>query len=52
MKKQIKAAVAALSISVIGTGVMADSVNVTLSGGSPSGLWSLLGAGDRPGCEG
>ena len=45
MKKQIKAAVAALSISVIGTGVMADSVNVTLSGGSPSGLWSLLGAG-------
>ncbi|MFC6763093.1 hypothetical protein ACFQFQ_31410 [Sulfitobacter porphyrae] len=51
MKKQIKAAVAALSISVIGTGVMADSVNVTLSGES---VRSLVAAGrrDRPGCEG
>lgn len=45
MNKGFKVVVAALSISMLGSGAVAESINVTLSGGSPSGLWSLLGAG-------
>lgn len=45
MNKKLKAVVAAAGFAVLGSGVMAESINVSLSGGSPSGLWSLLGAG-------
>lgn len=45
MNNFFKAVVTALSISMLGSGATAESLNVTLSGGSPSGLWSLLGAG-------
>ncbi|SDO06388.1 hypothetical protein SAMN05216196_103235 [Lutimaribacter pacificus] len=45
MKLTIKTVFAALGLCVLGSSVAAQSVNVTLSGGNPSGLWSLLGAG-------
>ncbi|AJE47701.1 TAXI family TRAP transporter solute-binding subunit [Celeribacter indicus] len=45
MKRKLTMFFAALGMSVLGSGVTAQSVNVTLSGGNPSGLWSLLGAG-------
>jgi len=35
----------ALGLAVSATTVQAQSLNLTLSGGSPGGLWSLLGAG-------
>jgi TRAP transporter TAXI family solute receptor len=46
-RPQVKSitAVIALSISLIGGLAKADSLNLTLSGGNPGGLWSLLGAG-------
>lgn len=45
MKFPIKAVAASLGVAVLSSAASADSINVTLSGGNPSGLWSLLGAG-------
>ena len=45
MNKSFRAVAAAVGLCVLGSGAMAESINVTLSGGNPSGLWSLLGAG-------
>lgn len=45
MKISFKAVVTAVGITVLASSAFAQSINVTLSGGSPSGLWSLLGAG-------
>jgi len=45
MKLKLKIIMAALGLSVLSGGVHADPINITLSGGNPSGLWSLLGAG-------
>lgn len=45
MKHKIVTLLAAASMSVLAGGATAESINVTLSGGNPSGLWSLLGAG-------
>ncbi|AVW90063.1 MULTISPECIES: TAXI family TRAP transporter solute-binding subunit [Roseobacteraceae] len=45
MKHKLTTFFAAIGICAIGNSAVADSVNVTLSGGNPSGLWSLLGAG-------
>ncbi|WP_138421445.1 TAXI family TRAP transporter solute-binding subunit [Maritimibacter alexandrii] len=36
---------ATLGLAISSTAVSADPVNLTLSGGNPGGLWSLLGAG-------
>ena len=43
MKLSILAA--AVGIAVSSTMAVAEPVNLTLSGGNPGGLWSLLGAG-------
>ena len=45
MNKNFKTFVAAVGMCVLGSTAMAESINVSLSGGNPSGLWSLLGAG-------
>lgn len=45
MKFPIKAVAASIGLAVLASAASAESVNVTLSGGNPSGLWSLLGAG-------
>ncbi|WGT52637.1 TAXI family TRAP transporter solute-binding subunit [Thioclava nitratireducens] len=45
MKTKVATFLAAIGICVMGSGATAESLNVTLSGGNPSGLWSLLGAG-------
>lgn len=45
MHNSLKAIVVAVGLALPGTGAIAESINVTLSGGNPSGLWSLLGAG-------
>lgn len=45
MKRKLTMLFAAIGMSVLGSSVAAQSVNVTLSGGNPSGLWSLLGVG-------
>ena len=45
MNITFKAFVAAAGLCAITGSATAESINVTLSGGSPSGLWSLLGAG-------
>lgn len=45
MNIRLAMASAVIGMSVVATGANADSLNVTLSGGNPSGLWSLLGAG-------
>ena len=42
---RITALVAAIGIAVSTTASVAEPVNLTLSGGNPGGLWSLLGAG-------
>lgn len=42
---KLTALAAAIGIAVSSTAAFADSVNLTLSGGNPGGLWSLLGAG-------
>lgn len=41
----IKALAIALGLAVSGGATSAESINMNLSGGSPGGLWSLLGAG-------
>lgn len=45
MKFPIKAVAASIGVAVLSSAASAESINVTLSGGNPSGLWSLLGAG-------
>nr|WP_286190135.1 TAXI family TRAP transporter solute-binding subunit [Labrenzia sp. R4_2] len=45
VKKSFKAVIAAIGMCAIAGSAVAESVTVTLSGGNPSGLWSLLGAG-------
>ncbi|QFT47346.1 hypothetical protein FIU97_12230 [Roseivivax sp. THAF40] len=42
---KISTIVAALGIAVAAPAAHAEPVNLTLSGGNPGGLWSLLGAG-------
>jgi uncharacterized protein len=42
---KLKALTVALALAVTGGAASAQSVNLTLSGGNPGGLWSLLGAG-------
>ncbi|WP_226561657.1 TAXI family TRAP transporter solute-binding subunit [Salipiger thiooxidans] len=45
MKKFARGVAVALGLSVMAGGASAESLNLALSGASPSGLWSLLGAG-------
>nr|BAH90562.1 hypothetical protein [uncultured bacterium] len=45
MKPTLKIFAAALGLCLVGGAAHAQSINITLSGGNPSGLWSLLGAG-------
>ena len=40
------AAALALSAGLVGGMAQAEPLNLTLSGGNPGGLWSLLGAGN------
>lgn len=42
---KLSALIAALGIAVSSSAATAEPVNLTLSGGNPGGLWSLLGAG-------
>jgi TRAP-type uncharacterized transport system substrate-binding protein len=42
---RLTALAAAISIAATTTFAVAEPVNLTLSGGNPGGLWSLLGAG-------
>lgn len=42
---KIRTMVLALGVSLSAGAVQADALNLTLSGASPGGLWSLLGAG-------
>lgn len=42
---RLTALVAAIGIAASSTATFAEPVNLTLSGGNPGGLWSLLGAG-------
>lgn len=42
---KIKALAVAVCIGVMPVAAQADSLNLTLSGGNPGGLWSLLGVG-------
>ena len=44
-RMKLSALIAALGIAVSSSAATADPVNLTLSGGNPGGLWSLLGAG-------
>lgn len=42
---KLTALAAAIGIAATSTAAVAEPVNLTLSGGNPGGLWSLLGAG-------
>ena len=42
---QLTALAMTVGLAVSATAVQAQSLNLTLSGGNPGGLWSLLGAG-------
>lgn len=42
---KLKALAIALGLALSATGTQAQTINLTLSGGNPGGLWSLLGAG-------
>lgn len=42
---KVKAFAMAMGLAISATTVQAQSLNLTLSGGNPGGLWSLLGAG-------
>ena len=47
---RLKSLALAVAVSVAAGGVSAQQIDLTLSGGNPGGLWSLLGAGmDRAG---
>ncbi|MGB0747499.1 MAG: TAXI family TRAP transporter solute-binding subunit [Magnetospiraceae bacterium] len=41
----LKAIALAVSLGLMSTGAFAQDLNLTISGGNPGGLWSLLGAG-------
>lgn len=42
---RLKSLALALAVSVAASGASAQQIDLTLSGGNPGGLWSLLGAG-------